>query len=154
MKEILLPIEIIELKNVHEDIQNIRVQDFHFRNDNAINKSVFKNNEDSYIKLKMKKPQAYFNDVCVVVDCCCDIPDERIEIIIEYGDCEIMRRIIEIKKPIITRYKFNFKMIQKNFKSDFFFITIKFLPSRRENIPNAAFTLFSVFLEVENKNLQ
>lgn len=153
MKKILLPIEIVDLKNVHENIQNIDVRNFHFKNDNAINRSVFKNNEESYIKFRMKKPEDRFNDVCVVVDCCCDLLDERIEVVIHYGDCEIMRKIIEIKKTIISRYKFNFKMIQKNFRSDFFYVTIKFLPSKRENVHNAVFTLFSVFLEVENKDL-
>lgn len=146
-KELLIPEEILEIKNWNEKDQNFNEKDLSPIVDSAINKSLFKEDQEVYIKLKTKKPTRYFSKAYIIVDIGCDVIDEKFEIIVYYGDFLVYKNIFSIQKVIITRYKSEFEIKHRDFKPENFTIILRLLPSKKENIENYAFTVFSVFVE-------
>lgn len=145
-KEILLPEEIIETKNW---IPNLKIDPKVLSPfvEDAYNYPLFNNNKDVYIKLKTSKPKNFFTKAFVVIDLGCDLLNESLEVAVFYGDTPVLKNVFLVKKNVVSRYKFEFNTNQKEFKSENFFVVLRFLPSKNQNTNNCVFTLFSIFVE-------
>ena len=150
-KEFLFIEEIVESKNW--DLPKSIVlspKDLSPKTDGVINKRIFNQNIESYLILKTKKPTRSFSKVFVILDCSCDIPGEKIEISIFYGDGLAYKNIITVDSLVTKRYKCDFKMFLPYNMMEHFYIKLKVLPSTRKNLDfDKIFYFYSLYLKLQ-----
>lgn len=159
IREILKVEKILEVKNwvnpeYDSKLKNQLVKIFDPKIDEALNRRLLKENVESYIISETSKVSDDFNSGFLIIDCSSFPAGELFEITLFYDGKILMKKNVETKKEIITRYKIPFKTKKFLKKGKNFVIVLRVLPTTNisANDSNSFITIFSIFVEIEKEN--